>query len=483
MNAKGLVELVVLNIGLEAGIINEQVFAIMVLMAVCTTFLTVPLISIIYPPRYYLKSASLDEDVEMTAMDRFFGRKFRPLVCLPGLRYVPTLMNLFQLFVNETKDEDQRLSIEAVRMVESSDRFSSLLKIAHQVETLKTDPVLQIFNTYAAINNIDVKDHIAFNTNSELPAEVAAIADVNNLDMIFIPWQHSRQGSQNLQYTVSTTNSHTVVKHLLKETVKSVAVILDQGFMPDSKKTKKILVPFFGGPDDEEAVMVASRMSQHSSVEIRVLRISLDEPELISVSSDGADESLNALGTRRGSNASRKSYTEFERLFFLLSDEKFKNVEVVSVQADFNQTYKPVEEALKEDTYDLVIFGYQGSSWARMKIMNEEPGEIEEAYEITVSAGVQGLRQGFSLPLPSHEQSSVTSIKSLFKKDNTAAEDSNQYTVTASTRITQATPPEINSSQEDKHMINQVLGELGEYVFPFELKATLMSIRSPRSGK
>jgi Kef-type K+ transport system membrane component KefB len=41
MNTRGLVELIVLNIGLETGILSTPVFTIMVLMAVCTTVMTV----------------------------------------------------------------------------------------------------------------------------------------------------------------------------------------------------------------------------------------------------------------------------------------------------------------------------------------------------------------------------------------------------------------------------------------------------------
>jgi Kef-type K+ transport system membrane component KefB len=44
MNARGLVELVVLTVGLEAGLIDERLFAVMVVMALVTTFATGPLV-------------------------------------------------------------------------------------------------------------------------------------------------------------------------------------------------------------------------------------------------------------------------------------------------------------------------------------------------------------------------------------------------------------------------------------------------------
>jgi Kef-type K+ transport system membrane component KefB len=51
MNTRGLVELVILNIGLDLGILSQALFSIMVLMALVTTFMTSPLLSLIYPER------------------------------------------------------------------------------------------------------------------------------------------------------------------------------------------------------------------------------------------------------------------------------------------------------------------------------------------------------------------------------------------------------------------------------------------------
>lgn len=51
MNTRGLMELVVLNIGLEIGVISPTLFTILVLMALVTTFMAGPLIELIYPKR------------------------------------------------------------------------------------------------------------------------------------------------------------------------------------------------------------------------------------------------------------------------------------------------------------------------------------------------------------------------------------------------------------------------------------------------
>ena len=49
MNTRGLMELIVLNIGLDLGVISPPLFAMMVLMALVTTIATTPILQWILP--------------------------------------------------------------------------------------------------------------------------------------------------------------------------------------------------------------------------------------------------------------------------------------------------------------------------------------------------------------------------------------------------------------------------------------------------
>jgi Kef-type K+ transport system membrane component KefB len=51
MNTRGLMELVILNIGLDIKVISPTLFSMMVLMALFTTFMTTPVLEIICPDR------------------------------------------------------------------------------------------------------------------------------------------------------------------------------------------------------------------------------------------------------------------------------------------------------------------------------------------------------------------------------------------------------------------------------------------------
>jgi Kef-type K+ transport system membrane component KefB len=60
MNARGLIELILLNIGLQQGVITPTLFTILVLMAIVTTLMASPLFELFYG-RYRAKEAPLEQ--------------------------------------------------------------------------------------------------------------------------------------------------------------------------------------------------------------------------------------------------------------------------------------------------------------------------------------------------------------------------------------------------------------------------------------
>lgn len=62
MNTRGLMELVVLNVGLDIGVISPALFAMMVLMALATTFMTSPVLERIYPTRLFAQPDRARDD-------------------------------------------------------------------------------------------------------------------------------------------------------------------------------------------------------------------------------------------------------------------------------------------------------------------------------------------------------------------------------------------------------------------------------------
>ena len=59
MNARGMMELILLNIGRERGLITPTLFTILVLMTLATTLMATPLFGLVYRPSH---DAAIDED-------------------------------------------------------------------------------------------------------------------------------------------------------------------------------------------------------------------------------------------------------------------------------------------------------------------------------------------------------------------------------------------------------------------------------------
>jgi nucleotide-binding universal stress UspA family protein len=90
MNTRGLMELVVLNIGLDLGVLTPQLFAMLVLMALVTTWTTTPALARILP------ATVLQAHAEAVTRDTFAPARPAPLplVCVADAGVAPSMLAL-----------------------------------------------------------------------------------------------------------------------------------------------------------------------------------------------------------------------------------------------------------------------------------------------------------------------------------------------------------------------------------------------------
>jgi Kef-type K+ transport system membrane component KefB len=69
VNTRGLIELVLLNIGLEEGILSPLAFSVFVVMALVTTFMTSPLLNLLLPEGDLLLAGGRDEALQRPPVD------------------------------------------------------------------------------------------------------------------------------------------------------------------------------------------------------------------------------------------------------------------------------------------------------------------------------------------------------------------------------------------------------------------------------
>ncbi|MHB8341668.1 MAG: cation:proton antiporter, partial [Mycobacteriales bacterium] len=71
MNTRGLTELIILNVGVGLGILDQQLFTILVIMAVVTTVLTEPLLRLVYSDKVLAKDIAEAERASLGLVDAY----------------------------------------------------------------------------------------------------------------------------------------------------------------------------------------------------------------------------------------------------------------------------------------------------------------------------------------------------------------------------------------------------------------------------
>ncbi|KAI8090725.1 Sodium/hydrogen exchanger family-domain-containing protein [Thamnidium elegans] len=180
MNCKGLVELIGLNIGHDAGVLNDRVFVILVIMALVTTFMTTPVVMFVYPEWYQEKTIAVTDYVSVTGdptndIDRKSIDKIstintvEPSYCiitmLNRIESVSSVMALIQLLKHKVSTS---VDIHTLRLLELTQRTSVVMKYKDIAETERQDPVLNVFRTFANLIGIkSLKTHLDYSSSAD----------------------------------------------------------------------------------------------------------------------------------------------------------------------------------------------------------------------------------------------------------------------------------------------------------------------------
>ncbi|KAM0948255.1 putative cation/H+ exchanger, sodium/solute symporter superfamily [Dioscorea sansibarensis] len=265
MNTKGLVELIVLNIGKEKKVLNDETFAIMVVMALFTTFLTTPLVMAIYKPARY-NGRRLQQS---TTHPYDEPKEFRVLACVHGNRDVSSLINFIEIIRGGTKKSALKLYI--LHLVELTERFSSIIMarasaLPFGCASSTPDSVSVAFETYGQLGRVHIRPMKAVSSMSSMHEDVFRVAGEKQASLVVVPFVENMG-----------VEWRAVKQRVLEKSPCSVAVLVDRGFRGASQEgtedvARKVCVVFFGGPDDREVLQLAWRMAEHPVVELTVIR-------------------------------------------------------------------------------------------------------------------------------------------------------------------------------------------------------------------
>ncbi|KAH7169281.1 Sodium/hydrogen exchanger family-domain-containing protein [Fusarium sp. MPI-SDFR-AT-0072] len=358
MSCKGLVELIVLNIGLQAGILSRRTFTMFVVMAVVTTVTTSPLTRWLYPVWYRQKvekwrrgeidwdgnplqtEAQTSEHKMEEALDKSQTHR---LILHLRLDALPGLFNLVSLLggsrktthaladssieaVDSTSEEktqpipNRPLEVRGVRLMELTDRTSSVMQSAELDEFASRDAVFSAFQTFSRLNGVAVAGQVSIIPTNAYAETIVKYAEEARSDFMLIPWSTYGGLAEESSAAAALTEtgnpndrffSRTYIDYVAAAVQRSTCttgIFINRNPHSDSLSKKptltrtrtglsvhsahdgaiiqrpvdqrqSIFVPFIGGKDDRAALLFALQLAHNPHVSIHVIHLHFNEDE------------------------------------------------------------------------------------------------------------------------------------------------------------------------------------------------------------
>lgn len=372
MSCKGLVELIVLNIGLNARILSTRTFTIFVVMALVTTFSSAPLTSFFYPPWYQKKVESwrrgeidwdtgkpLDSETPRNSVhyEKLAAEKIKRLTVYLRLDSMPNLLAFTSLLggnadkpapkthpskAASTSKETGELSVEEVavdrpveayglRLLNLTDRGSSVMQVSEIESYTAYDPVVNTFRTFGRLHNLAVSGEVLVVPEDSFAETLSTRA--SDSDFLLLPWSETGgmseqaiiedKGTKNKLAASSYTS---FVKSTLEQSSVRVAVLINKNFGGSKNKDQKrnnklartissvslhsskevtapiadrshhIFFPFFGGADDRAALRLVLQLAENPQITATLVHFDLPESLAPSTTQSSAHSPIGKAG-------------------------------------------------------------------------------------------------------------------------------------------------------------------------------------------
>ena len=328
-------ELIVLNLGLSAGVLDTRTFSMFVVHALLVTIVTTPLVLFFYPERVRVYEDDLvrrkngpvsEESRHGGAPSSNDGFTSRISVVLTKIEQLPAAFMLSQLVSNiyltqtltpaGSTDEkadplgpsdpiglsktspthpNASIHINAVRLIELSARMSAILKSQEASSLLHNDPAVSIFRTFGALHKFNVSASLSVVDSTEYPDAVVRRVQESESQLVILPWsrgsasvhesdsQHSarnpfdgvfHKSNVHIQDQTNSVVYSEFVRGIFLKSPCDVALFVDRGLSDEPGSIEHhFFLPFFGGPDDRLALTFLVQLCHNPLVTAQVVRM------------------------------------------------------------------------------------------------------------------------------------------------------------------------------------------------------------------
>ncbi|KAE8663622.1 Cation/H(+) antiporter 15 [Hibiscus syriacus] len=285
MNTKGLIEMIVLNVGKDQQVLDDEAFAIMVIVALIMTAIISPIVAVIY--RQTRRFAPYKRRTIQISKPE---GELRVLTCVHTPRHVPTIINLLEASHPAKKSP---LCVYVLHLVELTGRASAMLIVHNTRQSgrpalnrtqAQSDHIIHAFENFEQnLSFISVQPLTAISPYSSMHEDICGLAEDKRVALIIIPFHKQQTVDGGME--VTNPAFRTVNQNLLANAPCSVGILVDRGLSTIARVTENevahhVVVLFFGGPDDREALAYGLRMCENPGVRVTVLRFIAGEESL-----------------------------------------------------------------------------------------------------------------------------------------------------------------------------------------------------------
>jgi hypothetical protein len=265
MNTRGLMELIVLNIGYDLGVLSAELFSMMVVMALITTFMTGPsldLINYLYRP----KKRSLQEEIQNKS-------KFKILLSFAKSNTGISLLHLADALTLKSKNTAEITALH----IEPSNELHH-----YEVETQEQDSFREIKQV---AQDLEQPIQTIFKISSDIDSEIVQTSNEQSQDLLLLGVSESiYEGSllgRFLDFTSRIINPeklfHTVTnaespfatfdrnQQINAKVNAMVGILIDKNFV----KARHVIVPILLR-NDEFLCTLIQRLIHHSDAQVVV---------------------------------------------------------------------------------------------------------------------------------------------------------------------------------------------------------------------
>ncbi|MBW7675040.1 cation:proton antiporter [Chryseobacterium chendengshani] len=166
MNTRGLMELIVLNIGYDLGVLSPEIFAMMVIMALFTTFMTGPALDFI---NYMFKSKKDPDEINDEN-----DSKYRVLLSFDNPESGSTLLRLANNFTHKMNGNK---SITAMNIAPVDEMHT------YEIDEYENEQFKSVIETS---NDLHVEVTTFFKASTDIESDLTSISNKGNYDLLLI---------------------------------------------------------------------------------------------------------------------------------------------------------------------------------------------------------------------------------------------------------------------------------------------------------